>query len=132
MLDGVDDLAGGDRATSARARRGGWACWSTTSCRAPRRAGWSTQARSRGRYAAHVKVLGHPYVDVWQSVRPERLGWRTWPVIPRGQSWKHGIVRRARLAAPTQADIAHAWKRILGTVRTYADLEPPCWPASRS
>ena len=31
---------------------------------------------------------------------------------------------RARLAAPTQADIARAWKRILGTVRTYADLEP--------
>ena len=34
-------------------------------------------------------------------------------------------LRRARLGRTTrQADIANAWKRILGTVRTYADLEP--------
>ena len=34
-------------------------------------------------------------------------------------------LRRARAGRTTrQADIARAWKRILGTVRTYADLEP--------
>ena len=57
--------------------------------------------RARRPYAAHVRVLGHPYVDVWQSVRPERLGLQAWPVIPRGQSWKHGICAAPRLAAPT-------------------------------
>ncbi|MDQ2755140.1 MAG: DUF3097 domain-containing protein, partial [Actinomycetota bacterium] len=72
----------------------------------------------------HVKVLGHPYVDVWQSVRPERLGWTRWPVIPRGTSWKHGICAELGWAHATQADIARAWKQILGTVRSYADLEP--------
>jgi hypothetical protein len=81
-------------------------------------------AASRGPYAAHVLVLGHPYVDVWQSVRPERLGLSTWPVIPRGQSWKDGICEHLGWAHASQADIARAWKRILGTVRTYADLEP--------
>jgi len=72
----------------------------------------------------HVKVLGHPYVDVWQSVRPQRLGWAQWPVIPRGASWKPGICAELGWPHATQADIARAWKQILGTVRTYADLEP--------
>ncbi len=82
------------------------------------------QAAARGPYAAHVRVLGHPYVDVWQGVRPERLGLAQWPVIPRGQSWKHGICAHLGWAHDDQADIARAWKQILGTVRSYADLEP--------
>jgi hypothetical protein len=79
---------------------------------------------SAGPYAAYVLVVGHPYVDVWQSVRPERLGWTQWPVIPRGTSWKHGILAELGWPHANQADVAHGWKRILGTVRTYADLEP--------
>ncbi|HET7397302.1 MAG TPA: DUF3097 domain-containing protein [Intrasporangium sp.] len=82
------------------------------------------QARSLPGVAQHVRILGHPYVDVWQSVRPERLGWSSWPVIPRGRPWKHGICSELGWPHETQADIASAWKRILGTVRTYADLEP--------
>ncbi|MEP7034382.1 MAG: DUF3097 domain-containing protein [Dermatophilaceae bacterium] len=82
------------------------------------------QARAISRYAPYVTILGHPYVDVWQSVRPERLGLAAWPLIPRGQSWKHGIVAALGWPHETQADIANAWKRILSTVRTYADLEP--------
>ncbi len=61
---------------------------------------------------------------MWQSVRPERLGLQQWPVIPRGQSWKHGICHHLGWQADSQADIARAWKQILGTVRSYADLEP--------
>jgi hypothetical protein len=82
------------------------------------------QARALPGLTRHVKILGHPYVDVWQSVRPERLGWQQWPVIPRGTSWKHGICAALGWPHDTQADIARAWKQILGTVRTYADLEP--------
>jgi hypothetical protein len=82
------------------------------------------QARSLPGLAQHVKILGHPYVDVWQSVRPERLGWQQWPAIPRGTSWKHGICAQLGWPHETETDIALAWKRILGTVRTYADLEP--------
>ena len=82
------------------------------------------QARSLPALADHVLVLGHPFVDVWQSVRPERLGWQQWPVIPRGTSWKHGICAALGWPHASQADIALAWKRILGRVRTYADLEP--------
>ncbi len=72
----------------------------------------------------HVLVVGHPYVDVWQSVRPERLGMTEWPQIPRGTSWKHGICAHLGWPHSTQADIARAWQQILGTVRSYTDLEP--------
>ena len=72
----------------------------------------------------HALLLGHPYVDVWQSVKPARLGWTQWPVIPRGRSWKEGICQALGWPCDTPADLAFAWKRILGTVGSYADLEP--------
>ncbi|WP_435199012.1 DUF3097 domain-containing protein [Janibacter sp. GS2] len=72
----------------------------------------------------HVLVVGHPYVDVWQSVRPQRLGMATWPTIPRSMEWKRGICAHLGWPHDDQADIARAWKQILGTVRDYADLEP--------
>jgi hypothetical protein len=79
---------------------------------------------SLGAAADHVLVVGHPYVDVWQAVRPDRLGLRSWPEIPRGRSWKHGILEALGWPHDTQADVAQGWRRILGTVSSYADLEP--------
>ncbi len=72
----------------------------------------------------HVLVVGHPYVDVWQSVKPERLGLERWPEIPRTVEWKHGICAALGWPHADQADIARAWQRILGRVRSYTDLEP--------
>ncbi len=72
------------------------------------------------RWPAHVHVLGHPYVDVWQAVRPRALGIAQWPTVPRGQPWKAGIC--AALGWPP--DEAAAWRRILGSVHSYADLDP--------
>ena len=68
----------------------------------------------------HVRVLGHPYVDVWQAVRPAALGITTWPEVPRGTPWKEGVC--AGLGWPV--DPPAAWRRILGAVTGYADLEP--------
>ncbi|MDQ1576551.1 MAG: hypothetical protein QOH55_1701 [Microbacteriaceae bacterium] len=79
---------------------------------------------ARGPFGGSVLVVGHPYVDVWQSVKPARLGLTEWPTIPRSVSWKHGICDALGWPHADQADIARAWKRILGTVRSYADLEP--------
>lgn len=72
----------------------------------------------------HALIVGHPYVDVWQSVRPQRLGMEAWPQIPRSMEWKRGICAHLGWPHETQADIARAWQRILGTVRSYTDLEP--------
>ena len=72
----------------------------------------------------HVLVAGHPYVDVWQAVRPHRLGLAAWPEVPRGRPWKQGVLQALGWPHATQADVAAAWRRILAAVDSYADLEP--------
>lgn len=72
----------------------------------------------------HVLVVGHPYVDVWQAVKPERLGIASWPTIPRSVEWKKGICASFGWPHRDQADIARAWKHILSRVDSYTDLEP--------
>ena len=78
----------------------------------------------RGPHGRNLKIVGHPYIDVWQCVTPAAMGIRAWPQIPRGTDWKTGICRAFGWPAEDQADIAHAWKRILSRVTTYRDLEP--------
>ena len=72
----------------------------------------------------NVIVLGHPYVDVWQAVRPARVGLKAWPHVPRGTDIKVGTLRALGWPHSDQADIAEGWQRILATVRSYADVEP--------
>lgn len=77
------------------------------------------------RYAAdRLLIVGHPFVDVWQAVRPERIGLERWPVIPRDVEWKAGVSAALGLSHTTSEDIGLAWRHILARVRTYADLEP--------
>jgi DUF3097, C-terminal domain/DUF3097, N-terminal domain len=82
------------------------------------------QSVARGRDGAHVLVVGHPYVDIWQAVKPARLGLSAWPTIPRSVPWKQGVCQSLGWPHRSQADIARAWRQILGRVRSYADLEP--------
>ena len=123
MLDGVDDL---EAAIRDFAPEPGRRLGILVDHLLPGTKEWRVveKARALRSYAAHTLVVGHPYVDVWQSVRPERLGLDAWPVIPKGVSWKAGICAHLGWPHATVADTARAWKRILGTVRTYADLEP--------
>lgn len=72
-----------------------------------------------------VMVAGHPYVDVWQAVKPARVGLKVWPEIPHDVEWKHGICSVLGLPHRDQADIAAAWQAILATVRNWSDLERP-------
>jgi hypothetical protein len=82
------------------------------------------EAVARGPFGAHVLVVGHPFVDIWQGVTPKALGIRAWPTVPRSIEWKHGICEAFGWPHADQADIARAWKRILSRVNTYTDLEP--------
>ncbi len=67
-----------------------------------------------------VLITGHPYVDVWQAVRPRVLGIERWPEIPKGQDWKTGICRSFNFHGEPGA----LWKKILAQVTDYKDLEP--------
>jgi hypothetical protein len=65
-------------------------------------------------------VTGHPYVDVWQAVRPSVLGIERWPDVPPGRPWKDGVLE----ALGWRTEPGTAWRRILAGVHSYADLEP--------
>jgi hypothetical protein len=78
----------------------------------------------RSSVGEHVLVVGHPFVDVWAGVKPERLGLREWPEIPRDVEWKHGVCEALGWPHASQADIARAWQQILSRVSSFADCEP--------
>ena len=82
------------------------------------------EAVRRGPGGDHTLVVGHPYVDIWQAVKPARVGLEAWPTIPRNVEWKHGICAALGWPHRNQADIAAAWQRIRGAVRDWTDLEP--------
>ena len=78
----------------------------------------------RSPVGAHVLVVGHPFVDVWAAVKPERLGLDAWPDVPRSVEWKHGICDALGWPHADQADLARAWQQILSRVTSFADCEP--------
>ncbi|MFF5569087.1 DUF3097 domain-containing protein [Streptomyces sp. NPDC012623] len=69
---------------------------------------------------ADVLVVGHPYIDVWEAVKPSSVGIGAWPVVPRGEDWKTGVCRALGWPPNTGA----AWQHILSRVHSYKDLEP--------
>jgi hypothetical protein len=68
----------------------------------------------------HVLVTGHPYVDVWQAVKPGAVGISAWPDVPLGVPWKDGVC--VALGWPDPRD---AWRRVLAAIRDWNDLETP-------
>ncbi|GAA3624144.1 DUF3097 domain-containing protein [Nonomuraea rosea] len=67
-----------------------------------------------------VLVVGHPFIDIWQAVKPSVLRIPGWPDVPRGVPWKEGVIA----ALGWRMEPREAWRRILGAVSTYTDLEP--------
>jgi hypothetical protein len=67
-----------------------------------------------------VLVVGHPFIDIWQAVKPAVLRIPAWPDVPRGVPWKEGVLA----ALGWRMEPADAWRRILGAVSTFTDLEP--------
>jgi Protein of unknown function (DUF3097) len=68
----------------------------------------------------HLLIVGHPFIDVWAAVKPSAVGIARWPDVPKGRPWKEGVLR----AIGWPADTAAGWRRILGSVGSYADLDP--------
>ena len=69
----------------------------------------------------NVLITGHPYVDIWQAVKPAVVGIDAWPEIPKGQPWKEGVIA----ALGINATPASFWKHVLGKVTSWKDLETP-------
>ncbi|XNZ01204.1 DUF3097 family protein [Micrococcus luteus] len=122
-LHGVDDLAGAirDFAPSSRRRLGILVDHLVPGSKEERIA---AEAMKTPGAAGNVLILGHPYVDVWQVIKPQVIGIGAWPVVPKGQDWKTGILKGLGWPHRTKEDVGLGWKRLLSQVRTYADLEP--------
>ncbi|KMS67758.1 MULTISPECIES: DUF3097 domain-containing protein [Streptomyces] len=69
----------------------------------------------------HALVVGHPYIDIWQAVKPASLGIEAWPAVPKGQDWKTGVCRALGWPAENTGAV---WQAILKRVGSYKDLEP--------
>ncbi len=78
---------------------------------------------ARSSLGRHVLVVGHPFVDIWAAVKPDRIGLQRWPDVPRDVEWKVGVCRHLGWPHADQADIARAWQQILSRVGSYVDCE---------
>ncbi|WP_189210255.1 DUF3097 domain-containing protein [Actinokineospora fastidiosa] len=83
-------------------------------------AGSKESRAAAGVAGEHVLVTGHPYVDIWQAVKPSVLGIPAWPSVPRGVAWKDGVC-----AALGWGDPAQGWRRVRAAVTGFRDLEAP-------
>ena len=122
-LHGVDDLAGAIRAFAPGPRRrlGILVDHLVSGSKEERLAAEAMRVPGA---AGNVLILGHPYVDVWQVIKPSVLGIPAWPVVPKGQDWKTGILRGLGWPHGSKEATGLGWKRLLSHVTTYADLEP--------
>ncbi len=78
----------------------------------------------RAGYRDTVLVAGHEFIDIWQAVRPARVGRKSWPEVPRDVDFKKGTLAALGLPNKDQADVARGWQAILARVTTWRDLEP--------
>lgn len=68
----------------------------------------------------HVLVTGHPFIDIWQAVKPSVIGIDRWPDVPMGQPWKEGVLA----ALGIDEHPGHFWKQLLARITDWKDLEP--------
>ena len=82
------------------------------------------QAVAASPVGKHVLIVGHPFIDVWAAVKPDRLGITRWPDVPRSVEWKKGVCQQLGWPHRDQKDIARAWQHILSKVNSFNDLDP--------
>ncbi|WP_018179366.1 DUF3097 domain-containing protein [Jongsikchunia kroppenstedtii] len=80
----------------------------------------SKESRLTEDLSEHVLVCGHPYIDVWEAVKPERVGITAWPTIPRGTDWKTGICHELGWGTPRDG-----WRKVNASVSSFRDVEVP-------
>lgn len=69
----------------------------------------------------NVLICGHPYVDIWQAIKPQTIGIEMWPQIPKGTAWKEGVVAALGL----RHDPGAFWQQTIDRVSSYCDVETP-------
>ena len=76
------------------------------------------EARMTQNLGPHVMVTGHPYVDIWEAVKPSSVKISAWPQVPRGEDWKTGVCDRLGWGSPQDG-----WRRVYRSVNSFRDLD---------
>ena len=79
----------------------------------------SKEARLVEGLGPHVLVTGHPFVDIWEAVKPTAVGIRQWPTVPRGEDWKTGVCERLGWG-----ETREGFHRVLAAASSFRDIEP--------
>ena len=79
---------------------------------------------ARSRIGRHIRIVGHPYVDVWQCVTPADRASREMARRPARRSTSRSGVSRPRLAADTRPTSPGRGSGSSGGSRSYGDLDP--------
>ena len=69
-----------------------------------------------------VLIAGHPFVDIWQAVKPSVLGIAAWPDVPAGHAVEGRHDRRARQHARARPS---SGVQLLGRLDDWTQLEAP-------
>ncbi len=69
----------------------------------------------------NVLICGHPYVDIWEAIKPDAVGIRAWPDVAPGRPWKEGVIA----ALGQQENPGRFWQSVLSRVSSYRDVETP-------
>ncbi|AEF40374.1 DUF3097 domain-containing protein [Hoyosella subflava] len=78
----------------------------------------SKESRLTQSLGPYVMVTGHPYVDIWEAVRPQAVGIAAWPKVPMGQDWKTGVCDALGWGTPQDG-----WRHVRNSVSSFRDLE---------
>jgi len=68
-----------------------------------------------------VLITGHPYVDIWEAIKPEVVGIDAWPTVPMGTDWKTGVLEQ--LGVHEHPGVF--WKQLLSQVSSYRHVQSP-------
>ena len=68
-----------------------------------------------------VLIVGHPFIDIWQAIKPGVIGLGAWPQIPLGQPWKEGIM--AAVGATGEPGVF--WRDLLARIDDWTQIESP-------
>lgn len=80
----------------------------------------SKETRMTQQVGPNVLVTGHPFIDVWQAVKPSSVGISAWPSVPYGEDWKTGVCQRLGWGD----DPREGWRRVYAAVNSFRDIEP--------
>lgn len=76
------------------------------------------EARLTQGLGPHVMVTGHPYIDIWEAVKPASVRIKEWPQVPFGEDWKTGVCNRLGWGTPRDG-----WRHVYKSVNTFRDLD---------